>query len=187
MKNLCRCLLLMFVVPAVMTTPALAQDVPAVEVSGGYNLLKFSDETLPTGWYADVAGNVTKWLGIVGQVDGNYKTIDVSGVSVKTKLHGFMGGVRINARENPNAVPFVQALFGAMHTTGSTTLSGLLPFEVSNSETDSVLQLGGGVNLMPAGNIGVRVAADYMRIFVTNAGTNVFRFGAGVVIPLGKR
>jgi len=48
-----------------VATPAAAQDVPRVEVSGGYNFLRVFDDELgdeqnfPAGWYADVSGNVT--------------------------------------------------------------------------------------------------------------------------------
>src|SRR5687768_18569314 len=57
-------------------TPAAAQDTPRAEISGGYNFFtaKASGdeewEKFPKGWYADVAGNVTETIGIVGQVTG---------------------------------------------------------------------------------------------------------------------
>ncbi len=165
--------------------PAAAQNVPKVEVSGGYSLLKFSDETFPGGWYADVAGNINRVFAIVGQGTGNYKTIDASGVSVDTKLHGFMGGVRVIG-PNRNLAPFAQALFGGVRTSGSSDLSGVLPFSVSAGETDAAMQLGGGVNIMSARNVGLRVGVDYVRIFATDAGTNALRFTTGIVIPFGK-
>ena len=169
-----------------LAVPVMAQDVPKVDLSGGYNLLRFTDETLPGGWYADVAGNLSEMIGLVGQVDGNYKTFGFSGLSVDTKIHGFMGGVRVNSRRNAKAVPFGQVLFGGVRTSGSSNLSGVLPFSVGESETDAALQVGGGVNVMPAGNVGLRVGADYIRMFTPDQGTNVFRFSAGVVLPFGK-
>ena len=48
------------------------------------------------------------------------------------------------------------------------------------------LQVGGGVNLMTSGSFGVRLGADYRRIFISDGGENEFRLVAGVVIPIGK-
>ena len=62
----------------VMAVPAAAQDTPKAEVSAGYQLLGFSDETLPMGWYVDVAGNLSPLFGIVFEVGGNYKSVNQS-------------------------------------------------------------------------------------------------------------
>jgi hypothetical protein len=164
-----------------LAAPAMAQDAPSLQVSGGYNFLHVPEESVPGGWYADVAGSVTPTVAIVGQLTGNYKTLEDSGVSVDAKLHSFMGGVRVNAPTAPGVTPFVQALFGAMRTSGSTDLSGLLPVNVSDSVTDAALQLGAGVKFMP-GTIGLQVGADYLRVFTEDEGTNAFRFAAGVVV-----
>jgi hypothetical protein len=164
-------------------TPAWAQDMTTTEVSGGYNLLRFSDETLPAGWYVDVAGNVTDLVGVVGQVSGNYKSVDVFGVDVNTKVHTFMGGVRASRRATPRAAAFGQVLFGMARFDASSTLSGLLPFSIGGSTSDPALQVGGGVNLSGDQGVGFRVGADYMRIFAEGDGANVFRFSAGAVFP----
>jgi hypothetical protein len=151
--------------------PAMAQNSSKVDVSGGYNLLHVPDQTLPGGWYADVAGNVTPVVGVVGQVTGNYKNIDVAGLSVKERIHTFMGGVRVNAPSASGVVPFGQALFGDAHFSGDQA-----------SSDDAALQLGGGVKFMPAGStVGAQVGIDYVRIF-GDADSNAFRFAAGVVI-----
>jgi hypothetical protein len=166
----------------VLAAPAAAQDVPRVEVSGGYNFLRVFDDALgdeknfPAGWYADVSGNVTPMFAIVGAVFGTYKTIEVFDLSA----HGFMGGIRINSRANARVVPFGEILGGAIR---SATEGGGL----DESETDGLLQLGGGVNLMARPNVGVRLSADYLRVFEEDEGTNVFRFGAGIVLGFGAR
>src|SRR6187402_1659375 len=58
--------------------PAHAQDERKSEISGGYQLLTLHegevDETLGTGWYADVAGNFGPIFAVVVQVAGNYKS-----------------------------------------------------------------------------------------------------------------
>src|SRR6185436_19531049 len=73
--------------------PAVAQT-PRIEVSGGYQFLNVSadlesidtgdvpvrnvDQSLPTGWYVDLAGNLNRHFGVVFEAGGNYKSISES-------------------------------------------------------------------------------------------------------------
>ena len=65
-----------------VAVPVSAQTAPRTEISGGYQFVTFSvdgeNESLPKGWYFDVAGNLTPMLGVVFQVGGNYKTFEES-------------------------------------------------------------------------------------------------------------
>src|SRR5918996_3813768 len=83
--------------------PASAQDAP-VELSGGYQLVslepRHDTQTLRTGWYIDVAGNLTRMLAIVGQVGGNYRSRDLLGNELRFSMHEFMGGIRASSRGN---------------------------------------------------------------------------------------
>jgi hypothetical protein len=154
-----------------------------VDVSAGYNLLHFSNQTYPAGWYADVAGKVTPMFSVVGQVSGNYKSVDFTGGSVDLKLHTFMAGVRVNAPVTSGLSPYGQVLFGAARTTSSTNLTNTTYPTGSVSSNDGALQLGGGVQYKVA-NVGVQTGVDYMRIYSYGGGSggvNVFRFAAGVV------
>jgi hypothetical protein len=167
-------------------TPAAAQDTPRVEVSGGYNFFtgKASGdddwEKFAKGWYADVAGNVTETIGIVGQVTGNYKTIEDIEGDFDLKIHTYMFGVR---GSSPGRVRgFGQVLFGAANLKGS--VPGF-----SVSETDPAFQVGGGVTVLNTGNVGFRAGVDYLRIMAKDDGevlegdsVNGFRFNVGVVI-----
>jgi hypothetical protein len=159
----------------VMATPAAAQS--GAEFSAGYNLLITEDESIPVGWYADVAKKVSPSLGIVGQVTGNYKSIEEAGVTVDANLHSFMGGVRFSGTSA--ASPFFQALVGAIRTGGS---SDLLGFTVGASDTSAALQFGGGVNFGGSSSVGFRVGADYLRT-LGDFGGNAFRVAAGIVVP----
>lgn len=165
--------------------PVAAQDVPKIELSGGYQVLndRSAEETFPAGWYVDVAGNVTRMFGIVGEVGGSYKTLSDL-VDVKLKVHTFMAGVRVSSRANAKVVPFAQALVGGWRAGGSV---GILGISVGASETDAALQVGGGVNVMATGNVGIRLGADYRRVFTEDEGTNEARFVVGVVLPFGKK
>ena len=73
--------------------PAAAQT-PRIEVSGGYQFLNVSaglesidtgdvpvrnvDQSLPAGWYVDLAGNLNRHLGVVVAAGGNYKSMNES-------------------------------------------------------------------------------------------------------------
>lgn len=152
-------------VALVVALPASAQSVPKAEVSGGYQVLGVKnsdaniDETFGKGWYADLAGNIGRYFGVVGQVSGNYKTYKQtetflgasSTYTADVRLHNFMGGVRVNARPNATVTPFGQFLVGGMNLSckesGSFTSGGQTFFSSSSgdSSTDVGLQAGGGV------------------------------------------
>jgi hypothetical protein len=129
-----------------VAVPARAQG---VEISAGYNYLHIDVEenepedlaNFPLGWYADVAGNITSMFGVVGQITGNYKSIDAGGgIDVDTKIHTFMGGVRAGGGVS-NVRPFGQVLFGVANA----KFDGGPGFEESSS--DPALQLGAGANV----------------------------------------
>lgn len=175
----------------VVAAPAAAQTA-TTELSAGYQFTRTPDVNLPLGWYVDVAGNVAPMFAVVGEVSGAYKSetiaVGTSSVDAKVRLHTFMGGVRVAARANPKVVPFGQVLIGAARLSGSLTASGpaVSVLAATDADTELALQIGGGVNLMTSGNFGVRLGADYRRIFISDGGENELRLVAGVVIPFGK-
>ena len=183
-----------------VAVPASAQDVPRVELSGGYQFLNFSvegeSESMPVGWYFDVAGNLNPMLGVVFQMGGNYKSIDesftVGGITATANadvnVHEFLGGVRMNFRSDSPIVPFAQVLGGAINgsisVSASTTIPGMPPITIDDeaSGTNFVLELGGGVNFSLTDAFGLRVGADYLRVLQDEGGANLFRFAVGVLI-----
>jgi len=91
--------------------PAFAQTTPIVEVSGGYSFLRDQEiEENFHGWVASVAGNLNSWFGIVGEVGGNYRTIQVFGTDVDLSVHSFMFGPRLSGRQRADVTPFFQFL-----------------------------------------------------------------------------
>ncbi len=195
---------------AAAAVPASAQGLQDLELSAGYQFLKISnddfdeadvDTSLSKGWYADLSGNLNDWLAVVGQVSGNYKsdsaTVTIGGVTTAAEydlsVHTFLGGARISSRRNPGVTPFAQVLAGlaragfsgtASATSGGTPIFG---FDADESSTDFAMQFGGGVNLNVGERVGLRLGADYLRVFGEDTGINAFRFAVGVVIPLGSR
>lgn len=182
-----------------LAIPASAQTTPRTEISGGYQFVTFSvdeeSESIPKGWYFEVAGNLNPVIGVVFQVGGNYKTFEESvtvgggtfTAEVDLDVYQFLGGVRLNARDNPRLVPYGHLLLGGINgsveLTTTSTIPGIPAFSQEESETNLGLVFGGGVNFGVAENTGIRFGVDYLRIFAEDEGegSNVFRFHVGVV------
>lgn len=177
-----------------------AQNASRGEISAGYQLLGAKgdvDETLEKGWYADVAGNIGRIFSVVFQVSGNYKTFEetetiggiTTNVSVDLKVHEFMGGIRASARGSRTITPFAQFLAGGVHgaadVSGSVVAGGQTFFSTNTSDsgTDFGLQIGGGVNFQVSPAIGIRFAADYIRVSGDGDDLNAYRFAVGAVFP----
>lgn len=206
MQRMCAGALSLCLVLLGMALPAAAQTFPRTEISGGYQFVTFSvegtdgvedsTESIPKGWYFEVAGNLNPTVGLVFQVGGNYKTfeesVSVGGgtftAEVDLDIYQFLGGVRLNARDNPRLVPYGQLLVGAINgsveLTTTSTIPGIPSFSEEDSSTNFGLLFGGGVNFGVTENTGIRFGVDYLRIFEDEdegGGSNVFRFHVGVV------
>ncbi len=194
---------------AATATPASAQVLQGVDLSAGYQFLKISndnfdeadvDTSLSKGWYADVSGNLNEWLAAVGQISGNYQsdaaTVTIGGVTTTAEydlsVHTFLGGARLSSRRNQALTPFAQVLAGFARTGFSGTASAssggtpIFGFDADESSTDFAMQFGGGVTLNVGERFGLRLAADYLRVFGEDSGLNAFRFALGAVIPLSR-
>jgi hypothetical protein len=175
----------------VVAAPAFAQTAPTA-LSAGYQFTRVPDLNLPLGWYVDVARNIAPRFAIAGEVSGGYKsetvTVGSSSVDETARLHTFMGGVRVAGSANPKVVPFGQVLLGAARASGGVTASdpAVSVLAATDADTEFALQIGGGVTLTTSGNVGVRLGADYRRVFISDGGENEFRLVAGVVIPFGR-
>jgi hypothetical protein len=164
--------------------PAAAQDVPYVELSAGYNFMRFQPLTfasegssatpvnVPKGLYGEVAVNANHAVGFVGLLTNN----QIAGDSLFT----FMGGIRFSARgfaRGPGrSIPFFHVLGGWMRTT------------TDQSYMDRSLQLGGGANITVSDHAGIRIEADYIRTFYPEnvvSGDNYIRFSIGAMYGFG--
>ncbi len=161
-----------------LSPPVASIPFPRSETSLGWSFLHASGEFLTLnsalGWNVSVAGNVSPWLGIVGDATGNYK----SGLTVADEpdvaIHTFLGGPRFSARTSPVAVPFAEFLVGFTRT--SFDLNG-----VGTASTEFTIQPGGGLDI---GNerAAARLSLSWRRVFYEGEPTNMLRFVAGVVI-----
>lgn len=85
----------------------MGQETPKAELFGGYSYAGGGSN----GFDASIAVNVNNWLGLVGDVGGQYSTFTDQGFTEKIRSHSFLVGPRFSARQK-RVVPFVHALFG---------------------------------------------------------------------------
>jgi opacity protein-like surface antigen len=169
--------------------PVAAQDLPRADISVGYQYVNLklsgddSGRSFPKGWYFDVAGNVTPMVSIVGQASGNYRHFDFEDIDIK--IHSFMAGVRGSSQGRVRG--YGQFLVGGASVKASDDTDSV-------SETDLAIQVGGGVNLMGSGPVGLRLGVDYVRVNARDDGEvlggeslNGFRFAVGVTFGIGSR
>jgi hypothetical protein len=160
--------------------PAFGQEFPAVEVSGGYTLLK-DNELMKhgSGWYASAGFNFDRWTGVIVDVGGNYSNVSVLGRNVDLSIKSYMMGPQFSIRNETKATPFVQILIGG--TTRSITHVG------DTDDKDLAMQLGGGMDWRFRPKVGLRIGGHYRHIFANNLPSNGFRLETGLVFTLGKR
>jgi hypothetical protein len=137
------------------------QEVPKVEVFGGYSYLNAdtNNQASPSrqsanGWEASVSGNFNRWFALEGDFSGYYKSgIDVpalGGGTASLDDFGFGAGPRVNVHP-----VFFHALAGVSHFTGSA--SGF-----SRSQNSFAGAFGGGVQWKLGPRWAVRASADYL-------------------------
>ncbi len=144
---------------------ALGQEVPRVEVFGGYSYLNIdvqsgvpSTSPIPrqsaNGWEASVSVDVRRWIGVEGSVAGYYKTVPLGfGLpNASVRDYSFAAGPRFNYRP-----VFVHALFGGDHLSGS--ISGI---SISVSQDSFAAAFGGGVVWPIIQRWALRGSADYV-------------------------
>ena len=173
-----------FVIGVVLLSSGTALAQMKGDVSGGYRYIHADEENFAKGWYFDVAGHVTDVVSIVGDVGGTYKSESLTegGVTfdANLKIHIFQAGARFRApMVNPNVVPFGQVLFGGAKSTIKFSAAGISD---SDSETDGVMSVGGGVDVTGGSKVGVRVMAGWLRVFEEGDATNAFSFSVGARI-----
>lgn len=145
--------------------PALAQDYPTAEVFGGYSYLR-SGINLPAGFQAQVAGNFSRYLGVVGDFGAHFK----SGV---TSIE-YLGGIRFTGR-GKRTTGFSHFLAGGATAMNGTTVNGF------------ALGFGSGIDVNVGSKWAIRVIqADWIPIRVSGVWTtDNFRLGFGIVYRAG--
>jgi opacity protein-like surface antigen len=160
--------------------PSAAQDVPKVEVGGGYSTLH-DEETHDNlnGFLLSFAANVNRWLAFGAEFGHNHK----GGDSGAPDVSAFMAGPRVALRKS-KAVPFGHFLVGSHHEHHDA--GGAF----DEDETRFAWQVGGGLDVWFTPHAALRLGGDYRHIPDSDAGHehhSEARFQAAIVFGFGKR
>ncbi len=163
-----------------LTLPAMAQELPLVEVFGGYSYqradINRTDLAL-NGWTTSVSQNVNNWFGGVLSVSGYYA--HPSGTRVN--VHSFMYGPLFTYRRTKTFTPFAQFQLGVVR--GSKGFLG-----ISQSDTDFGIAAGGGLDVRVNDMVAIRVfQVDYLSTPFLGLREDNLRLSAGIVLRLGKK
>jgi hypothetical protein len=155
---------------------------------GGYQITRAADQTLPIGWSADVAANLSSTWSIVAEVSGASRIEDDEdlGVDVRVSIHSVGVGARWSSRGAARIVPSLQLLGGAARVAAD---ARIFDTSVGDSSIKFMVQPGGGVNLRVTETFGLGGRVDYRRVFVGDeerrrGGANQFRVVVGVRVSL---
>jgi len=114
---------------------------------------------------------------IVGHFDWSHRTREENESENEVNLTSVAGGIRWT-RTMGGATPFVHGLFGAMHSTAESKVGET--DAAAGSDTDPMLQVGGGVAVPISGALKGVAQADYRRIFHgQGGGVNAIRLVVG--------
>jgi hypothetical protein len=156
---------------------------PAAETAVGWSAIAkapgdfLGGDTSALGWMVSETANLKPWLGIVGDVSGNYST----GYGVLGSTHNALAGARFTGRPNGGRVnPFGQFLAGIQFT----NVHGL---GISESLVNFAIQPGGGVDIKLSDSLAVRMQLDYRTSFHDGFNYSAFRFAPGIVISKGRK
>ena len=162
------------------STAALAQDVPKVEVFGGYSWAGGNFH----GWNTSVTGNVNKWFGLVADFSGHYGSEQDGTVLIKKDAHSFLFGPRISSR-GKRLTPFAYALIGGIRFHESAVVFGQ---KLSDSDTGFSSAFGGGLDLKVTHRLKIRTfQLDYFRPNFFGEAHNRGRLAFGAVVNMGKK
>ncbi|HKB13637.1 MAG TPA: hypothetical protein VKD69_23380 [Vicinamibacterales bacterium] len=157
--------------------PAAAQS-RGVEVFGGYAVVHDAknDITLPAGWLAGGALQITRWLSAVADVSGGYRTDDLFGAELDMRVHGVVAGGRASARLG-RVTEFVQLLGGVVRGSG-------VAFGFTDTTNAFALQPGVGIDYPLSSRIAARGQLDARFIRNQPAGNEAgyeYRFSVALV------
>jgi hypothetical protein len=132
-----------------------AQDVPKAELSAGYSFFRagFSGGVNQQGGSVSLAGNVNRWLGIVG----DFGVYHASPYGSSLNTYTFQVGPRFSLRTHSRVTPFGQVLVGGSRLTASAggSSGAITPFTVS---------AGGGVDVGLSRRLALRPQLEYLAL-----------------------
>jgi hypothetical protein len=154
-----------------------------VEISSGYSFLRERPDFNRHGWVTSVTGNVNSWFGIKAEIGGSYTDVPHHDV------HSFLGGAQFNARGTDRFRPWSHFLFGVARVGQGGTITSPLnafPIVLPKTQSDLVMQPGGGIDFWLRPTWGIRLGADYRRRItgVSTVDRDSFRLQTGLVFKI---
>lgn len=154
-----------------LTALAVESDHPKAEVYGGYQFTRIEGGTNFNGFNFGGTANFSDSFGITADFGTSFKTID--GVSIKNYTYTF--GPQLALRANKGYTPFIHALIGGDHFSGSY-------LGQSGSGNGMAVYAGGGVDINMNRYAAVRVGADWMMVHAySETSSKNFRMPVGLV------
>ena len=161
------------------------------------------DIDYPAGWYFSAASNVTRWLGLVGEASGSYRSEDATylegtvNFSEKRRVYTFMAGPRF-FHKTGRIAPFAQVLAGVAHLRLQQSETRTVPGPQGQpagvgiwnpTSSDFALQPGGGIAVYLTERVGLRIAGDYRWIIDADDDEvlNELRLLTGFTLHWGSR
>jgi hypothetical protein len=157
-----------------MAAPAKAADDGKLEIAGGYSVLRDPATSQNfQGGVASVAGAVTSWLDIVGEIGTNSQKASLP-TDVPQHVHAFVAGPRYIVRPKRTVALFGQVLVGA-------AVSNAVADNIEPSGTHLAIQPGGGVDIAVAAKWAVRLEGNFRAIRSGGTTINQQHFVTGLV------
>jgi hypothetical protein len=163
----------------------------------------YRDRVGHNGFNGSAVVNLTRYVGIKGDISGVYKSgrfsflvpscptcLPMASVifNGKNSVHNFLGGVQLKDNStSKRAKPFAHAMIGAAHRSsrisdGPIFCIAILPCPGSTEETAFAGAFGGGLDLRLKGRVGVRLfQVDYNPIKYDAGTSHNFRFSTGLI------
>jgi len=166
----CPTIILALLVASIVIVPAqtAAQEIKRFEMSGGYTFLDSSEivDSFGIGWLAGGAWNTTRWLALGIELNSSAQQQSEGFFNIEASFFSFLAGPRVSISIG-QLHPFVQLLAGK--TRVEILASSDFPFpETGNfTETNPVIQIGGGIDIPVDEMFSVRIALDYRRVFAS--------------------
>jgi len=193
-----------------MASSVAAQEVPKMEVFGGYSYLR---EDLGgahpglNGFDASFTYNINHFLGVKADISGHFNgkttinipTVDFGGLilnrsaDIRSSNLLFLFGPQLTYRKMGRLVPFGHVLLGGVRrkvsfpaevqTIGNTTITTI----IKGADTGFGIAFGGGLDIKVAKGVGFRLAqADYVLGNIAGDRQNIMRISTGLVLQFGK-
>jgi opacity protein-like surface antigen len=182
----------LLVVALLLALPVIASaqdEVPKVEIFGGYSYLRLDNATglssgivgtapvlgvttLPldrdaNGFGVSVTNNLNSWLGITAEFSGHFTDAQVGGQLLDRDAYIVTAGPRLAIRRFERFTPFLHIMAGMarqdVQVQNASTSGSILSSVINQQDSGLAFVVGGGVDLNLSSRLGVRlVQTDYI-------------------------